>query len=267
MPERMERNRRMSQYFKTAMLFLLVLGLWCAQAWPGNVLTQISTIDALLAGAYDGQVTIGELKAFGDLGIGTFNALDGEMIALNGRVFQARADGQIVAVPDSLTTPFAVMVFFEAEKTLPLPSGINLEALTLMTDPLLPSVNLFYAFRIEGTFDTMRVRSVPGQTKPYPPLTEVVQHQYLKTLEKVEGVVVGFRCPPFVRGVNVPGYHLHFIDKDEKAGGHVLEFTVAKAVLQWDEISNFHMMLPRDPLFSRMNLEKDRQEDLQKVEK
>jgi acetolactate decarboxylase len=76
MHERMERNRRMSRYFKTAMLFLLVLGLWCAQAWSGNVLTQISTIDALLAGAYDGHVTIGELKAFGDLGIGTFHALD-----------------------------------------------------------------------------------------------------------------------------------------------------------------------------------------------
>lgn len=257
----------MSHLLKTAMRLLLFLGLWCTQAWSGNFLTQISTIDALLAGAYDGQATIGELKAFGDLGIGTFHALDGEMIALNGRVFQARADGQIVAVQDSLTTPFAVMVFFEADKTLTLPSGINLEGLALMIDPLLPSANLFYAFRIEGTFDTMRVRSVPVQTKPYPPLTKVVEHQYLKTLERIEGVVVGFRCPLFVRGINVPGYHLHFIDKDEKAGGHVLEFSVAKAVLQWDEISNFHMMLPRDPLFSRMNLEKDRQEDLRKVEK
>ena len=263
----MERNRTVTQCLKTAMLFLAALALWCTQAWSGNVLTQISTIDALLAGAYDGQTTIGELKTFGDLGIGTFHALDGEMIALNGKVFQARADGQIVEVPDSLTTPFAVMVFFEAEKTLPLPSGINLEGLTLMIDPLLPSANLFYAFRIEGTFEMMRVRSVPGQTKPYPPLTEVVEHQYLKTLEKIEGVVVGFRCPPFVRGVNVPGYHLHFIDRDETAGGHVLEFSVAKAVLQWNEIANFRMMLPRDPLFSRMNLEKDRQEDLRKVER
>ncbi len=238
----------MSRFFKTAMLLLLALGIWCAQAWSGNVLTQISTIDALLAGAYDGQATIGELKAFGDLGIGTFHALDGEMIVLNGRVFQARADGQIVAVPDSLTTPFAVMVFFEAEETLALPSGINMEGLSRMIDPLLPSANLFYAFRIEGSFESMRVRSVPGQTKPYPPLTEVVEHQYLKTLEKVEGVVVGFRCPRSSGASMCRDITCILSTRMKRRAAMCWNLPLPKPVLSKDEISNFHMMLPRDPL-------------------
>src|ERR671930_1889838 len=78
-----------------------------------HVLFQASTIGALLQGAYEGDVTFAELAEHGDLGIGTLNALDGEMIAVDGRFMRADADGAIGDVPPEARTPFAVVTFFE----------------------------------------------------------------------------------------------------------------------------------------------------------
>lgn len=40
---------------------------------------EITGLSALLQGDYDGEITYGELKKYGDFGLGTFNSLDGEM--------------------------------------------------------------------------------------------------------------------------------------------------------------------------------------------
>ena len=66
-----------------------------------HVLFQASTIGALLDGAYDGDLTFAELAEHGDLGLGTLNGLDGEMIALDGRFYRADVDGRVqpVAAP------------------------------------------------------------------------------------------------------------------------------------------------------------------------
>ena len=56
-----------------------------------------------------------ELKKHGDFGIGTFDALDGEMIVLDGVVYQAKADGHIYQAADNLTTPFATVTYFDSD--------------------------------------------------------------------------------------------------------------------------------------------------------
>ena len=65
----------------------------CAHVQKNDVVFQSSTINALLKGVYDGEVSFGELKRNGDFGIGTFNALDGEMIGLDGTFYQIKVDG------------------------------------------------------------------------------------------------------------------------------------------------------------------------------
>src|SRR5687768_11565926 len=77
-----------------------------------HVLFQASTIGALLEGRYDGDVSFAELAEHGDLGLGTLNALDGEMIALDGRFYRADVDGQIGEIRPEALTPFAVVVEF-----------------------------------------------------------------------------------------------------------------------------------------------------------
>ena len=222
-----------------------------------EVLFQLSTIDGLLSGIYDGRMTLGELKQHGDIGIGTFHALDGEMLVVDGTVYQVTADGAVHIPDPTVTTPFAAVTFFDVDQEKGLPSGVDFQGVVKEIDGLIPTPNLFHAIRIEGTFQRVKTRSVPKQVKPYPPLGEVVKTQPIFDFEDVEGVIVGLRCPPFVKGINVPGSHLHFLTKDKKAGGHVLELIVKEAVLKVDHTPEFSLVLPEDQDFYRLNLEAD----------
>lgn len=77
-----------------------------------HLLFQASTIASLLDGAYDGDLTFAELAEHGDLGLGTLNRLDGEMIAVDGRFYRADLDGRMEEIDPGARTPFAVVVFF-----------------------------------------------------------------------------------------------------------------------------------------------------------
>ena len=229
--------------------------------------TQVSTIDAILEGIYDGVISFSQLKEYGDFGIGTFEGLDGEMVAIDGDFYQIKADGVAYEVPDSMTTPFAQVVFFDVDKTLELGDETTFKNLGDYVDNELPTENIFYAIKIEGTFDYMKTRSVPGQTKPYPPLVEVTANQPTFEFNDVKGTIIGFKCPPYMDGVGVPGYHLHFLTEDRKAGGHILEIDVADATATFDFTSEYFMILPDDSSdFYDIDLSKDMTEELEEAE-
>ena len=194
---------------KTAVLTGMLLMFCCLPVMAGqDTLMQVSTIDALLSGLYDGTMTIAELRQSGDFGIGTFDRLNGEMVMLDGIVYRVRSDGKVDVVPGTDTTPFAAVTFFESELRRDIASGTDFLMFQQWLDSLLPNLNLFYAVRLEGHFRVMKTRSVPQQTKPYPALADVARHQPEFEFEDVEGVIVGYRSPAFVKGIGVPGYHL-----------------------------------------------------------
>ncbi len=90
-----------------------------------HVVFQTSTIEALLEGVYDGDVTFAELREHGDHGLGTFDALDGEMIALGGDFHRATIDGTIQPVPVEERTPFAVVTFFAPTVEIPIEAPLD----------------------------------------------------------------------------------------------------------------------------------------------
>ncbi|MCX7014634.1 MAG: acetolactate decarboxylase [Candidatus Sumerlaeota bacterium] len=237
------------------------------QAPRRDVLFQVSTINALLAGVYDGDLTVGELKQHGDLGIGTLEAVDGEMVVLAGKAWLIRADGHAYRLADSDRTPFAAVTFFEPDATVQLNETADLAGLQSALDAQLPNKNLFYAVRIDGEFAYAKTRSVPRQSKPYPPLAEVAKTQPVFEFRDVNGTLVGFRCPDFVEGVNVPGWHLHFLTAARTAGGHLLDCRVNHAEAKIDETPEFALRLPLDDSFARADLATKRAQELNKVEK
>jgi len=233
-----------------------------------DTLVQISTIDAILNGVYDGVMDYGELKTHGDFGIGTFAGLDGEMVARDGAFYQVKADGVAYAVDDAMETPFASVTFFLADMEKPLPADMDYAQLQAFLDGLLPTENIFYAVRVEGTFSYMKTRSVPGQQKPYPPLVEVTAQQPIFEFDDVAGTIVGFRSPPYVTGINVPGYHLHFLTSDAGAGGHILDFKIKQANAAIDFTDGFLMILPEEGNdFYNLDLSQDKQAELEEAEK
>lgn len=232
-----------------------------------ETLTQISTISALMAGLYDGVMPCGQLKSYGDFGIGTFEAVDGEMVELDGKIYQIRSDGIAYTAADSLKVPFAEVTFFNNDHEERIASGTNYAGLQGILDKVIPA-NIFCAIEIEGDFSYMKTRSVPEKVKPYPPLTEVTKNQSVFEFNNVAGTIVGFRCPEYINGVSVPGYHFHFLTADRTAGGHVLEFKTKNVTAMLDHTPAFLMILPDQTSdFYKIDLYGDQQNGIQKVEK
>lgn len=255
---------------RQAVILCLLPALLAACAAPrSDTVTQVATIDALLAGVYDGHLTLAELRRSGDFGIGTFEALDGEMILLDGTFYQVRADGRVYLPPLSTLTPFAAVIEFFPDYREEIAGTLTMEELEEKIRKIIPEKNLFGAFRIRGKFARVKTRSVPAQEKPYPPLAEVTAHQPVFELENLRGTLIGFLSPDFVRGVNVPGFHMHFIADDLSGGGHVLGFELSRGELEVDTVHDaLKIFLPvRSEAFAAADLSLDRGEELEKVEK
>ena len=209
-----------------------------------HVLFQASTIGALLEGAFDGDVTFDELAGHGDLGLGTLNGLDGEMIALDGNFYRADVEGRIHKVRAEQRTPFAVVTDFEPAIDAEVVGPLSHEGLLARLDELIPAGAASCAVRLDGDFELIRARSVPRQRPPYRPLTAVVAEQREFELAEVEGTMLGFRFPSYVEGIEVGGFHLHFIDAAHERGGHVLDSRVGRVRARVDVSRDLHVELP-----------------------
>jgi acetolactate decarboxylase len=232
-----------------------------------HVLFQASTIGALLEGAYDGDLTFAELAEHGDLGLGTLNGLDGEMIALDGRFYRADVDGTAGEVDEAERTPFAVVTRFEPAVDAQVEGPLEHEGLLARLDELIPAGAASCAIRIDGRFDLVRARSVPRQSPPYRSLTEVVAEQRVFELREVAGTMLGFRFPDYVEGIEVTGYHLHFIDEGRTRGGHVLGSRCSQAMrARLDPSSELHVELPPGVELADPGLAADTHDAVEKVE-
>ena len=244
-------------------ILLMVASLFAQE----DVLYQVSTLDALVGGVFDGETTLVELARHGDFGIGTFNSVDGEMLLLDGFFYRIDGAGKVRLAGMDEKTPFAAVTSFEADQTVLADSSLDQEAFYRFVDARLSSPNLFYAVKMHGTFRSIKTRSVPRQEKPYRPLTEIVKTQPIFEFKNIAGVMVGFRCPAYVKGVNFTGYHLHFLAKEGVGGGHVLGFVTDRVTIEIDRTDEFHLKLPADSAFFHANLSSDRTADVGKVEK
>ncbi len=210
-----------------------------------HILFQASTIGALLDGGFEGDLSFAELAEHGDLGLGTLNHLDGEMVALDGEFFRADVDGRLGRVAPEERTPFAVVTRFEPRVEVRLPDEeLGHEELLAHLDALVPDGASSCAIRLDGHFDLVRARSVPRQEPPYRPLTEVVADQHVFEFTGVEGTMVGFRFPTYVEGIEVAGHHLHFASADRSRGGHVLDSRSGGLRARIDPSNDLHVELP-----------------------
>jgi len=228
---------------------------------------QYSTINALLEGYYDGDLSCKELKEHGDFGIGTFNGLDGELILYQGVCYRSLNDGSIELVSDSVKTPFASVAYFKPSITISVSSYKAYSNLSQMIDSILKTKNTVEAIKIEGLFRNIKLRSVPRQTKPYQKLVKIVETQPTFEYQNIEGSLIGFRCPDYAMGINVPKYHFHFLSKNKQKGGHLLDMSVDKAQVTIQYLRKILVQIPDNILFDSLLLEHNQSAELEKVEK
>lgn len=230
-----------------------------AQATPSpprrQTVFQSSLMSALLAGVYDGELTVRELLQHGDFGLGTFNALDGEMIIVDGVCHRLRSDGGATPAAPDARTPFAVVTGFAPSITAELPADLVRDEVVGVIRQLTRSENYLYAVRVTGHFAWVRTRTVRRQDRPYQPLVEVTRGEPVQRFDDIGGVVAGFRTPLYERGIGVPGGHVHFIDDERRCGGHVLDFKITRARVELCPATDLHLALPLSDAFSRADLD------------
>lgn len=232
-----------------------------------DALVQFSLLSALAAGDFAEGEPMRRILAGGDFGVGTFDRLDGEMIVLDGIIYQALADGTVRPAALEATTPFAAVTFFREDGRMNNVGAASLTDLDQQLDRKLPRRNVPYAIRIDGEFTNLTLRSVPAQVAPYQPLVDVIKHQVVREHPSVRGTLVGLRCPAWMGTINVSGYHWHFLSDDRTIGGHVFACEFQGALLRFDECKSVVIHLPQSKEFDRFDADAIQAHDIDKIER
>ena len=226
----------------------------CFAVQDPRTIFQVSTFSALMAGVYEGKYRYIDLFDKGDFGLGTFNNIDGEMVALDGKFYRDSASGILKLVQPTDTTPFATVIFFNPQPAIKVKYQKSLDRLTSFLQSKIEKKNTPYAVRINGDFRYLKLRSLRKQTAPFKPLLEAVKEQYEYELTEIEGTLVGFWFPEYLNGVNIGGFYFHFIDSQRKSGGHVLDVSIKKGNCYFDPCEKLEVFFPNLEVFNEANL-------------
>ncbi len=232
-------------------------------------LNQVALLQSLAQGYFGGTVTVKDMRSLGDTGIGTFEGLNGEMIMLDGTVYQALGDGRVVVADNKVAVPYATVTYFDNDLSVPLKDVRDKAAFEAILDEVVrkSGENSFYMIKLHTVFSSVLFRSEYGSQKPYPTLVEALKGKQTEfTAQNIKGTLVGLYCPNYMGGLNTPGWHFHFISDDKKQGGHILELSLKEGTVELDKTDKFTMILHNDPQFHQMNLAKDMSKDIKSAE-
>ncbi len=222
-------------------------------------------VNALIEGIYQENTRIADILQHGDFGLGTFNRLDGEMVVLDGVVYQLKSDGNAYGVAEDTRTPYACVTFFSPDTVEEIEQSLNFSELTALLERMIPSPNMIYAIRIDGRFDYVKTRSVPRQDS-YRPLVEVAREQPEFEYRDLRGVMMGYWTPVFMETLTVPGFHLHFLTQDRRHGGHLLACKTNRMRIGIQHLPKLEVNLPVSLDYLTAEFTRDLNADLKEAE-
>ena len=231
---------------------------------------QVSTLQALALGYSRSVLTVGELLKEGDIGLGTFEDVNGEMIVMEGHCYRADQDGCVTVVAPDMGIPFATVARFHGEQQFSLK---NMPDIGSLRDELTRKIeerfglNSMHVLRIDGYFEKVDARSEAPYRSHHVTLKEVLsKNQKAFLFEEIAGSLVGVYFPDYMDGINMPGWHLHFLSDDKLKGGHVFDVTIREGSVKVDKISEIIINLPKEAAFDTYSLKQDLQEEIKSVE-
>ena len=185
-------------------------------------LVQVGTYDYLTQPDFTPLADVREIADGNTMGLGTFANLDGELVMVGGTVYQVRPDGTPREAQESSRTPFMQAIAFRPENNAPVPPGTTCAQLPALITAVAQKANGIIAVRVRGTFTDLVTRSVTADPPPFQPLSQTVAEQTVFPLGQQRAVLVGFWQGRDALGIGQDGLHLHGLNVDRSAGGHVL---------------------------------------------
>ena len=231
---------------------------------------QVSTLQALALGFSKSVITVKELLRHGDMGLGTFEDVDGEMIVLDGKCYRTRNDGNVVPAEDERGVPFASVCCFQPKRLEKLGRMDTIdrlkEWLTLRIEEDF-GLNSMYAVRIDGEFSKVDARSESGTKAHHVTLKDALSvTQKAFVFENIKGTLVCVYYPDYMDGINAAGWHLHFLSDDKKYGGHVFDISLAQGDAAFCRITNVEIQIPDTPAFDTYALKAASKDEIKSVE-
>ena len=236
-----------------------------------NKMYQVSTLQALALGYSKAVITVGELLQEGDTGLGTYEDVNGEMIVLDGRCYRARDDGSVIEVGEDAGVPFAAVATLHGQREFLLGSMPDMDSvrteLTLKIEEHF-GLNSMHVVRIDGLFEKVDARSESPYRAHHVSLKDILSsNQTAFVFENIRGTLMGVYYPDHMDGINMPGWHLHFVSEDKKWGGHVFNVVIKEAKVRLDKLNRIEINLPTDAAFDTYSLKSASEDEIKKVEK
>ena len=231
---------------------------------------QVSTLQALALGYSRAVIKVGELMRHGDIGLGTFEDVNGEMIVIDGHCFRADENGEVREADSETGVPFSSVTFFVEDRRCGIGSVNNIEKLKETLDLRIEEdfgLNSMYIVRVDGSFRRVCARSESGYRAHHVTLKEALSEtQRDFYFDDIAGTLVCVYYPDYMDGINAPGWHLHFISADRKLGGHVFDLSMEKGTAYFDKITNIEIALPNEPAFDTYALKSASGDEIKSVE-
>ena len=236
-----------------------------------NKMYQVSTLQALALGYSRSVITAGELLQEGDTGLGTFEDVNGEMIVMDGHCYRADQDGYVTEVASDIGVPFAAVAKLYGEQQFSLKNIPDMEYLRQELTKKIEErfgLNSMHIVKIEGHFEKIDARSEAPYKSQHITLKEVLgKTQKSFIFENISGALVGVYFPDYMDGINMPGWHLHFLSEDRLKGGHVFDVCIREGTAKVDKISKIFIDLPKEAAFDTYSLKDDSlHEEIKSVE-
>ncbi|WP_200974824.1 acetolactate decarboxylase [Echinicola sp. 20G] len=226
---------------KIICLSLLILSVSCQdqpteinskQTSSSDKIWHYSILDAMRRGIYEGTNTVKELKAHGDFGLGTFNHLNGELVALDGVIYRIPPSGEVEVAPDTMISPFTSLSFFNADTTMTFPFTGDFEDLKRNIEGILPSRNVPYAIKVRSQWSEITVGGAkPVETTDTTELAVLMKSRPQYQAENIQGMMIGFFTPSLMSNVDLSPFHFHFLSEDKKFAGHLIKGSILNAEL------------------------------------
>ncbi|MBR3401920.1 MAG: acetolactate decarboxylase [Parasporobacterium sp.] len=225
-----------------------------------HILYQLALFQSVALGEYYGFRTVAQFKEHGDIGMGIFEAVNGELILLDGIVYQALADGSVIVPSDDVLIPYGNAAFFEADAKISHVTAAGFPELEKLLNEQVVRTgpNQFFFVKITGHFPYVAVRSELKQEEPFRMLNIALRTDQRKyEYYNIDGTIVGLYCPPYMQSMNAPGWHFHFISGDRTKGGHMTAGSLSDCSLQVNRISRFTVEIPDSDSFNKKDLGQD----------
>ena len=222
---------------------------------------QVSTLQALALGYSRSVIDVKTLLQQGDTGLGTFEDVNGEMIVTDGHCYRADQNGNISEVAEDMGVPFAAVAKFHGEQCFSL---TNIHGIDVLREELTKKIeerfglNSMHVVKIEGHFEKVDARSEAPYRSHHVSLKEMLSStQKAFIFNNIAGFLVGVYFPDYMDGINMPGWHLHFISADKTKGGHVFDVSIKDCGVKIDKINQIVLDLPKEAAFDTYSLTED----------